>query len=547
MSQSMNGMSFYGNGISETDNIICNNLACNNISSNGILTNTLTSQQITTTALSATNLTGTSATLSGLITGQNIHCKDGFIVCYNGDIVADSGNLRGKSLDLSGQILTIDIVENLKGLTKNVQNELSSLLESCLGSITTGVRNYALGEYCMPALSSGSYNLGIGTDTLTSLLSGSSNIAIGRTAGLTIKSGNNNISLGRNSGQDPAYSNLTINNSIAIGTNSLFYDSNQIILGTANETTIIKGQLECLNDIHCQNLYIDYGGGVFLDYTILANLQGLTYNVQNTFNTILKDCGSSITSGIKNVFFGTLTLPYLTTGDENVGIGNEAGLNLINGSRNIFVGTYSGQYVRGNDNICLGSQSGQDSDPAYSNLVLNNSIAIGKNAVFYESDQIMLGSALHETVILGTLDVKQTAKFTEAVVCSKVPTIGSHLTNKTFVESYMNSVASFLTPYSSFNALVTTVSSLSSSLAKNKNGVFIPSPNTNGQKTVVFPTPYPVGSVVTLITSLEFTGGVIGTIQVSSITNASFKYDIFSTSSTRIESFVTVHWLAMIQ
>jgi hypothetical protein len=328
-------------------------------------------------------------------------------------------------------------------------------------------------------------------------------------------------------------------------------NSHEIVLGTADEKTIIKGELECSKDIHCQNLYIDYDQGVFLDYYILANLQGLTYNVQNTFNNILKDSGNSITSGIKNVFFGTLTLPYLTTGDENVGIGNEAGLNLINGSRNVFLSSYSGQYVRGNDNICIGSQSGQDSDPAYSNLVLNNSIAIGKNAAFYESDQIMLGSALHETVILGTLDVKQTAKFTEAVVCSKVPTIGSHLTNKTFVESYMNSVASFLTPYSSFNALVTTVSSLSlqlsNSLSKNKNGVFTPSPNTNGQKTVVFSTPFPVGSAVTLITSLEFTGGFIGTIQVSSITNASFKYDIFSASSTRMESFVTVHWMAMIQ
>jgi hypothetical protein len=471
MSQSMNGMSFYGNGISETDNIICNNLACNNISSNGILTNTLTSQQITTTALSATNLTGTTATLSGSITGQN------GILCSSGDITAALGNIRAsyhlsgellnlqgsiltkeivnnlqgldsntkfsssgiltnaltaKSLDLSGQILTIDIVENLKGLTKNVQNELSSLLESCLGSITTGVRNYAVGEYVFPALSSGSFNFGFGSNVST---------------------------------------------------------------------------------------------------------------------------------------------------------------NLESGSYNIMIGSNSGSSVRGSNNICLGQNSGQDSNPAYSNLIINNSIAIGTNSSFYDSNQIILGTDLHNTIILGTMDVKQTAKFTEAVVCSKAPTIGSHLTNRTFVESYLSSIASALTPYSlfsvlqttvsslqtnvntlqtnvsslqtsvssiqsnintltpytSFTALQTVVSSLSASLAKNKNGVFIPVPNTNGQKTVVFSTPYPVGSVVTLITSLEFTGGVIGTIQVSSITNASFKYDIFSTSSTRIESFVTVHWMAMIQ
>jgi hypothetical protein len=162
----------------------------------------------------------------------------------------------------------------------------------------------------------------------------------------------------------------------------------------------------------------------------------------------------------------------------------------------------------------------------------------------------MLGSALHDTIIQGTMTVKQTAEFKQPIVCNSTPTLLNHLTNRAYVESYITPVASFLTPYSSFNALQTVVSSLSlqlsTSLAKNKNGVFIPSPNTNGQKTVVFSTPFPVGSAITLITSLEFTGGVVGQIQVSSITNASFKYDILSTSSTHIESFVTVHWMAMI-
>jgi hypothetical protein len=551
MSQSMNGMSFYGNGISETDNITCNNLSCNNISSNGILTNTLTSQQITTTAINATSLTGTTANLSGSITGQN------GILCSSGDITATLGNIRasyhlsGELLNLQGSILTNKLVDNLQGLDKNIKTELNLIRKNCSN---LGIDNLILGARGGPNLnSSSSNNISLGADSLPHCEGGSQNIAIGQYALSNVYNSYNCIGIGYQAGEDPATAGTTYSSmekSVAIGYQAKFLNSNEIVLGTASETTIIKGELQCSKDIHCQNLFIDYGGGVFLDYYILANLQGLTYNVEATFNKFAKDCGNSLTSGLNNAIFGNFGLPYLTTGSENVGIGHETGLSLINGSRNVFMGTFAGQYVRGNDNISIGTQAGQDSDPAYSNLVFSNSIAIGKNSAFYDNNQIVLGSSLHETVIQGTMNVIQTAEFKQPIVCNSTPTLLNHLTNRAYVESYMNSVASFLTPYSSFNALQTVVSSLSlqlsTSLAKNKNGVFIPSPSTNGQKTVVFSTPFPAGSAVTLITSLEFTGGVIGTIQVSSITNASFKYDILSTSSTHIESFVTVHWMAMI-
>jgi hypothetical protein len=203
MTQSMNGVSFYTAGINDTDNLTVNNISCNNVSNN------ISSNEIITNTINTTNLTGTTADFSGVITGQNIHCQDGFIVCYNGDRVTNNGNISSSGnitatsnlicnefklfdpTDSTYKTLTLEILENLKGLTKNVQNELNSLLENCLGSITSGIRNYALGEYCMPALISGSYNIGIGTDTLTDSISGFSNIAIGRTAGVTVVANNN--------------------------------------------------------------------------------------------------------------------------------------------------------------------------------------------------------------------------------------------------------------------------------------------------------------------------------------------------------------------
>jgi hypothetical protein len=561
MSQSMNGMSFYGNGISETDNIICNNLACNNISSNGILTNTLTAQQISTTALSATNLTGTSATFS-----DSVSVGIGEIRIYNGDIIAGNGNitasrhLAGELLNLQEEILTKDIVKNLKGLDKNVETELNLIRKNCNN---LGTNNLILGTNgARIATSSSSNNVGIGSDTLYHNIDGRNNIAIGQYS-LENVNGNHCIGIGYKASQNVGNIN-TCEKSVAIGFGAKFYDSNEIVLGTENETTFIPGELICSKDIHCQNLFLDTGtstGGFSITSDLLSLFQGLTSNVQDTFDKIAKDCGNSITTGLNNYAFGNYTLPSLKNGSDNIAIGREIGESLISGSENIFFGLYSGQNVRGSYNICIGSLASQDSNDSYRTLILNNSIAIGRGAAFYDSNQIILGSSLHETIIQGTMNVIQTAEFKEPIICNSPPTLLNHLVNRGFVQTYMNSIASgftpislftslqtavsFLTPISSFTALQTVVSSLSASLAKNKNGIFIP--NTNARQTVVFSTPFPAGSIVTLITSLEFTNGLIGVIQVSSITASSFKYDIFNSVNQHIEAYVSVHWLAMIQ
>jgi hypothetical protein len=547
MSQSMNGMSFYGNGISETDNITCNNLSCNNISSNGILTNTLTSQQITTTAINAASLTGTTATLS-----DSVHVGIGEIRIYNGDIIAGNGNITatrhisGELLNLQGSVLTKALVDNLQGLDKNVKSELNLIRKNCSN---LGTDNLILGARGGPNLNiSSSNNIGIGADTLPNCENGSQNIAIGQYALSNVYNSFNCIGIGYQAGENPATAGTTystMEKSVAIGYGANFDKSNQIVLGTENETTLIKGELVCLKDISCKNLFIDYGQGVTLDYYLLANLQGLTYNVQKTFEKFAKDCGNAITTGLNNVIFGNFSLPYLINGSDNIAIGREIGESLISGNENIFFGLYAGQVCKGNNNMCIGALTGQYTDPPYSNLIINNSVAIGKNASFYASDQIILGSSLHETVIQGTMNVIQTAEFKQPIVCSSSPTLLNHLVNRGFVQTYMSSIASGFTPISSFTALQTVVSNLSLWQSKRKNGIFIP--NTNVKQTVTFDTPFPVGSVVTLLTTTEYTNGLVGIIQVSNITPTSFKYEIFNSVNQHIEAYVSVHWMAMIQ
>ena len=305
MSQSMNGMELYSSGISETDNLTCNNISCNNISSNGIITNTLTSQQMNTTTIVASNFSGTTANID-----NSIHVGIGEIIIYNGDIIVGNGNLiasrhlKGELLDIGGNVLTGNIVSNLNGLTYNVQNSLSRIInvsdEIVIGntgenilfkgliecndeitckklnisfgsgasldytilsnlegltsnveseikktrsnsglSLTTGINNSIFGNFSSPLLKTGSYNVSIGQDTLTDLVSGSYNVGIGYDAGKKI-TGSYNVGIGYESGQD-----ITANytQSVALGYQAKFDSSNQISIGTTNETTVIKGKL----------------------------------------------------------------------------------------------------------------------------------------------------------------------------------------------------------------------------------------------------------------------------------------------------------------
>jgi hypothetical protein len=239
MTQSMNGVSFYTAGINDTDNLTVNNISCNNVSSNNISSN-----GIITNTINTTNLTGTTADFSGIITGQNIYCQDGFIVCYNGDIVTNNGNISSSGnitatgnlicnelklfdpTDSTYKTLTLEILENLFGLTTNVQKEFQLIRKNSALNLTSGTGNLALGSFSLISLTTGSNNIGIGNDPLPLLDSGSEIISIGSFSGGNVL-GNNNICIGLNTGQDTVEN---YSNSVALGTNAQFTDSNQIVL-----------------------------------------------------------------------------------------------------------------------------------------------------------------------------------------------------------------------------------------------------------------------------------------------------------------------------
>jgi hypothetical protein len=165
---------------------------------------------------------------------------------------------------------------------------------------TTGTSNVASGYQALLYNSTGSSNVAIGADSLYFNTIGQANTAIGRQALLNNRTGYDNVAMGNNAGIDlsgnsyrntflgtstnVSLSSLVYNNSTALGYQAIITASNQIVLGTSNESVYIPGS------------YLGIGGvynpspGFALD--INGNLR------MNNMNTIY----GTNTSGSQEVF-----------------------------------------------------------------------------------------------------------------------------------------------------------------------------------------------------------------------------------------------------
>jgi len=107
----------------------------------------------------------------------------------------------------------------------------------------TGNNNTAIGDSVLLGQigsSSGSSNTGVGSGALSSITTGENNVAVGRNAGTAataITSGSNNTFIGFET-QSNANNH---SNSTALGVGAAIGKSNQVVLGTANETVVIGG------------------------------------------------------------------------------------------------------------------------------------------------------------------------------------------------------------------------------------------------------------------------------------------------------------------
>lgn len=266
---------------------------------------------------------------------------------YNGTIT----NIKLREITSEGETITFE-AKNVN--TKEVSSGLSGFW-----NVAIGVDNFSKNE-------NGSRNVAIGYAALNDFISGTRNLALGTFAMNRLKSGDRNIAIGA----DSLWYALHALDCIAIGLNSMSG------VGTDIEHNIAIGQ---------------------------ESLGGLTTGKRNIaigFDSIVVPQNGNI-SGCTCV--GAESGYYANTGSTFYG--SRAGY-FLKGVNNTCMGVSAGaqQNTTGEYNVFIGVQCGIDNTGATSlnPKVVNNSIAIGRQAKATKSYQIMLGSAeITEVVFCG--------------------------------------------------------------------------------------------------------------------------------------------------
>ena len=263
---------------------------------------------------------------------------------------------------------------------------------------TTGSRNYGIGTsagYQMttgndnvwvgsqagfggPNTWTGSQNVGIGSNALDAATSGISNVAIGFQSGRLQSSSSYNTFIGAGSS---CFSQDACSYSTAIGYNAKVSVSNQIVLGTASETVYCPNKLNVNGNLTVNGQLI--GNNVSLSSGKIS-LTGSNINIGNGSLTNI----NVASGGTSNIVLGNNSGNFSSYGQNMVCIGNQIG--TTTGNSTGFDG-YNCTFLGYNTS---GSQYG---------LNASNSTAIGANAQFTGSNQIMLGTASETVIAAGNL------------------------------------------------------------------------------------------------------------------------------------------------
>jgi hypothetical protein len=206
-------------------------------------------------------------------------------------------------------------------LSGNTVSETTLIGENAGISITSAVRNIAIGKNALDANLTGNDNIAIGVDALTSMTS-AENIAIGNYALKTTAKTLNNVAIGHRAGEN-------INS------------QNNVFLGSYAGRRLNTSQ---------QNIGI---GSFALGSTYSASATG-SYNV-----AIGVSNGEDMTTGYENTLIGFYTGVSLTTGYRNTMVGSQIAKAATTGYRNIIMGelAYTSGTNLGYDNVVLGYEN----------------------------------------------------------------------------------------------------------------------------------------------------------------------------------------------
>jgi hypothetical protein len=250
-----------------------------------------------------------------------------------------------------------------------------------------GTHNVAIGwQAMMGAAGTADRNVGIGTSTLLDISTGESNVGVGYQAGQNISTGDFNIAIGNNALRTVT----TYASNVAVGHNA-GYSVNQadnVMIGSlsgydseSSGSTLVGFQAGYFPHGN-NNTFIGYKSGKGASSTTTAH-----NNVAMGTESLL-----SVTSGGENVALGDQAGYGITTADYCVAVGSDALRSVTTGFGNIGIGRYAGSAL-GVDQytVAIGSSAAQDATTSESVLIGQNAgysltgdgnVGIGKGALF---------------------------------------------------------------------------------------------------------------------------------------------------------------------
>jgi len=218
---------------------------------------------------------------------------------------------------------------------------------------TSGTRNTLVGYISGEEMTTGVRNTLVGYKAGRWMEDGVDNVFVGVNAGDENYGGSRNVYLGADAGQfiDGGVDNVFIGFNAAGNRES---GARNVCIGSE------AGKWNEGDD----NIFIGYKAAETVNGSanqniMIGNNAGLN-TVDGAENTIIGHAaGRDVTNGIDNVYVGNQAGRDNNNGEDNVYVGKEAGRDSNGGNRNVYLGTGSGKFMEsGDDNVYLGYNAG---------------------------------------------------------------------------------------------------------------------------------------------------------------------------------------------
>ena len=277
-------------------------------------------------------------------------------------------NVNGAIIAYNSTYTTLSVGSGLPVGLASGANYNSLLGFGAGNALTTGNTNTNVGYNSGYWNQTGLNNVCIGTNAGSgvSTNSYSGNTFVGTNAGTSTTTGYNNVYIGYNAaGSAPGN-----NNEIVIGQGATGNGVNTVTLGNSSTFKMVIGGITLAYSSTFSTLYL---GTVFP-----VGLAGAA-----NYNTFIGEgSGTANTTGAENTIVGFNAGYHNRTGSGNTSIGYGAGdgISTFSYSDNTFLGTFSGLYVVGSNNTCIGRSAGAGAAAGVSTYT--NCTIVGKLAGF---------------------------------------------------------------------------------------------------------------------------------------------------------------------